>query len=244
MENVFNQGESGAETTGGQELQAEQKRSWGRRIFYYVIGLFILALGVSVSVKADLGISPVSAIPYVLSLVTPLEMGITTIIVFTTYVLLQVVLLRKRFKIKNLLQIVCGVMFGSFVSVTNRLMLFDTPSFYPLRLVMLFVSIVLIAVGLMFFLAADIMPQPPEGLMLAIEELTGFPFAKLKIAFDCTVVLIAAAIGLICTHSLIGVREGTVISAVLVGSVLSILKKRFGAGVQAFLVKKEAPKNA
>ena len=42
-----------------------------KRILAYCLGLFIMALGVSLSVLSDLGVSPMSSIPYVLSQIVP-----------------------------------------------------------------------------------------------------------------------------------------------------------------------------
>ena len=65
-----------------------------KRLLFYCLGLFIMALGVSFSVVSDLGVSPVNSLPYVLSEVFQTDMGIWTIGVFAFYILLQAVILR------------------------------------------------------------------------------------------------------------------------------------------------------
>ena len=84
----------------------------GRRFASYLFGLFIMTIGIAVSVKSDLGVSPVSSIPYTMTCVWGIEMGRATIIFHCFLVLFQIILLRRHFKIKNLLQIAVGVVFG------------------------------------------------------------------------------------------------------------------------------------
>lgn len=76
-----------------------------KRVVIYVMGLFIMTLGVSISVKSNLGVSPVSSIPYTMTCVWGIEMGRATIIFHIALVLLQIAVLRRKFKPINLLQV-------------------------------------------------------------------------------------------------------------------------------------------
>ena len=89
------------------------------RIPAYVIGLLIMTLGVAISVKSNLGVSPVSSIPYTITCVVGLEMGKATILFHAVLVLLQILLLRRAFQAKNLLQIFAGILFGYFTPFTT-----------------------------------------------------------------------------------------------------------------------------
>lgn len=91
------------------------------RLIAYLIGLFIMTIGVSMSVKSNLGVSPVSSIPYTITCITGLEMGKATIVFHIFLVILQILILRKAFKIKNLLQVIVGVVFGYFTTFSNFL---------------------------------------------------------------------------------------------------------------------------
>ena len=95
-----------------------------KRAVIYVMGLFIMTLGVSISVKSNLGVSPVSSIPYTMTCVWGIEMGRATIIFHIALVLLQIAVLRRKFKPINLLQVPVGVMFGAFTTFCNHLMTF------------------------------------------------------------------------------------------------------------------------
>lgn len=199
-----------------------------KRVLLYSLGLLFLAFGVSLSIKSNLGISPVNSIPYILSLITLVDQGLITTLVFSLYVLLQIVLLKKDFKIINLFQLVSASAFGYFVSFSNGIFRkIPSPENYPNKLLFLGMSIVIVSIGLLFYLSSDIVPQPPEGLMLAISKKYSLIFPKVKVIFDCSVVLIACGISLIYFKDIRGIREGTFISAILIGKLLGILNKYF-----------------
>ena len=96
-----------------------KNENYTTRLIVYLLGLFIMTLGISMSVKSDLGVSPVSSIPYTITCITGLEMGKATIVFHIALVALQIVILRGAFQIKNLLQVVVGVVFGYFTTFSN-----------------------------------------------------------------------------------------------------------------------------
>ena len=199
------------------------------RCIIYFFGLLIMTLGVAVSVKSDLGVSPVSSIPYTMTCVWGIEMGKATIVFHATLVLVQVILLRREFRIKNLLQIPVGVLFGYMTTFSNHLMTFlPDPGNIYIRLGMVVISTVLVAIGLFFYVPADIIPLAGEGVMLAISKVADKAFSTVKIAFDVTMVVISLITCLILIHSLGSVGIGTVIAAVMVGMVLKLITKLFG----------------
>ena len=91
------------------------------RIPMYFVGLFLMTIGIAISVKSNLGVSPVSSIPYTMTCVWGIEMGKATILFHTILVLIQIILLRRNFKPINLLQIAVGVVFGYFTTFCNCL---------------------------------------------------------------------------------------------------------------------------
>lgn len=199
------------------------------RCIIYFFGLLIMTLGVAVSVKSDLGVSPVSSIPYTMTCVWGIEMGKATIVFHAALVLVQVILLRRKFQLKNLLQIPVGVLFGYMTTFSNHLMTFlPDPGNIYIRLGMVVISTVLVAIGLFFYVPADIIPLAGEGVMLAISKVADKAFSTVKIAFDITMVLISLITCLILIHSLGSVGIGTVIAAVMVGMVLKLITKLFG----------------
>ncbi len=199
------------------------------RLPMYFIGLFIMTVGIAFSVRSDLGVSPVSSPPYTLTVVWNVEMGMATFLFHVALVLLQILLLRRKYKPKNLLQLAVGVVFGLFTTFCNGLvMMIPMPDSLPFRIIMLAVSIVIVAIGIFLYVPADIMPLAGEGTMLAISQVTGFKFSNVKIGFDVSVSVISLVICLITVHSPGSVGIGTVVSAVLTGAALGVITRVFG----------------
>ena len=195
---------------------------WVVRVLVYVLGLLFLAFGVAISANSDLGISPVNSLPYVVSAVTPESLRLGPI---CSYILLQILILRRQFKPVNLFQIAFSTIFGYFVNFTKDVVGgFAIPT-YPGKLLMLAVSIVFIAVGVVLYIGVELVPMPMEGLSLAIADKTGMAFHNMKIVIDCVVVLTGAALSFLCLRELVYIREGTIITAIVTGKVMAMVKK-------------------
>ncbi len=209
-----------------------------KRGFVYLLGLFIMALGVSISKLSDLGVSPVNSIPNVISEIIHIDMGICTTAVFIGFILIQMIILRKDFKRINLLQILCSFIFGFFVSVTNKMASIILPvcSNYGMKLLYVMISMILIALGILLYLEADILSLPSEGIMKAISFKSGIHISTSKLFFDWSVVIIAAALSIIFMGEFIGVREGTILAAFGVGICLKFFNKYLQKPLQKFLV--------
>ena len=124
-----------------------------QRVISYFAGLFIFTIAIGLSIRANLGISPVSSVPYTLTVVWGIEIGIATIIFHIALVIIQILLLRKQFKIRNLLQVPMGIVFGAFTSFSVWLVSFLPPaSTIVLSLIYLALSIILVAIGELLYL--------------------------------------------------------------------------------------------
>jgi uncharacterized membrane protein YczE len=205
-----------------------------RRIIVYVLGLFFIALGVSLSVKSNLGITPVNSVPYIISLLTGLDQGLMTAIAYSFFVLFQIGLLRKEFHPRSFLQVLIAMLFGYFLSFCNRLLFFPSPEIYLLRLGMMVLSVVVISLGILLYLAPVLIPQPAEGLCLAIEKKSGWKYHHIKTGFDFSMVALAALICFLVTGRVYGIREGTLIAMIGVGMVLGVFLKRFKTRLDEF----------
>ena len=199
-----------------------------RRLLLYLLGNFVLAFGVAVAVKSDLGITPVNSIAYVASRIFFVDHGLMTAMVYCGYVLIQFAILRKEFRPVSFLQIGVAMLFGLFVSLCNRILSFPAPEVYWGRILLMFASVVIIALGILLYLRADLLPQPAEGLMLAVQKKTGWKLHNIKIFFDFTVVAAAAALSFITVQRIIGLREGTLIAMLGVGKVMGFLSGPLG----------------
>ena len=192
----------------------------------YLLGLFIVTIGVAVSVKANLGVAPVSSIPYAMTCVWGIEMGRATIIFYIFLILLQTLILRKKVRTATFLQLAIGIVFGYFTTFSNWCMTFlpDVESMF-IRIPMMLVSVFLIALGLFFYIHANILPIPPDGTTQNIAMITGKEFSKVKVIFDISLVAGALIICLVTIKSLGSVGIGTVVAAVMVGTTLGWINK-------------------
>lgn len=195
----------------------------------YFIGLFVMTIGIALSVKSNLGVSPISSIPYTMTCVWGIEMGKATILFHIILVLIQILLLRKKFKPVQLLQVVIGVVFGYFTTFCNYMVSFlPTPENLGIRIIMVLASTVFVAFGIFLYLPADLIPLAGEGCMQAVSSVTHIEFSKVKIGFDCTMVLVSAITCLTVLHNLGSVGAGTIIAAILVGTLVGIINRAFG----------------
>jgi len=160
--------------------------------------------------------------------VTGIEMGNATILFHVVLVVIQIALLRSRFRWISLLQIAVGIVFGKFTTLCNFLVgMLPSTDNMVLRLGMLAISIVLVAIGIYFYLPANIMPLAGEGAMQAVSDITHIEFSKVKIGFDVCMVVISLVTCLIALHAFGSVGIGTILSAFLVGFTLGQIKKLF-----------------
>lgn len=205
---------------------------WILRALIYILGLFFLALGVAFSVNSNLGVSPVNSLPYVVSVISGKAMSTCVIVIFCSYIAMQVLILRREFRPINLCQIIFSTIFGYFVDFAKGIVGdFALPT-YAGQLAMLVISILFIALGVVLYIDVDLVPMPMEGLSLAISQKTGVPFHNMKIIVDCIVVAAGIAISFLFLHQLVGIREGTVITAIVTGKVVALLKKIVSPVVQ------------
>ena len=201
------------------------------RLGIYCLGLLILAFGIALAVNSNLGVSPVSSLPYVVSQIAGISLGSCTILVYIGYILLQMVISRK-FQPALLLQLVFSTIFGWFVDGAKWVLGdFCLPTYFG-QLAMLAASILLIGFSLVLYIDVQLAPMPAEGLVGCLSEKLGKPFSKMKTFVDCSSVCIGAVLSLLFLGKLIGIREGTVLTALLVGRMMGVLRKFVGPHIQ------------
>lgn len=205
------------------------KNNFAIRILFYIFGFLIMTLGIAISVKSDMGVSPVSSIPYTMTCIWGIEMGRATILFHIVLVAAQILLLRKNFKAINLLQVPVGVLFGSFTTFSNHLMTyFPDPQSVTIQVLMMLGSTVLIAFGIFMYVPANFVPLAGEGVMLAVSKVTGIKFSTVKLSFDISMVAISLVTCLAIIGQLGSVGVGTVAAAVLVGMELKLIIRVLG----------------
>ena len=139
-----------------------------KRYIIFLIGLFINSFGVSFITKADLGTSPISSIPYVLSLNFPFTLGEFTIFFSLLLIFLQLIILRKNFKLEHFLQIPVSIIFGYFIDLTTFMLGAMNPELYPVKLVSLLIGCVILGFGVYMEVLADVVMLPGESFVRAI----------------------------------------------------------------------------
>lgn len=195
-----------------------------KRYVLFLIGLFVNSLGVSLITKANLGTSPISSIPYVLSLNFPFTLGNFTIFFSILLIVLQLLILRKKFKPEHFLQIPVSILFGYFIDLTMKLFFWVHPRAYLMNLLYLLIGCFILGFGVYLEVLADVVMLPGESFVRAIVLTWKTNFGTTKIIFDVSMSVIAAALSFLFAHELNGVREGTIIAALLVG----FIAKQFG----------------
>lgn len=190
------------------------------------MGLFILAVGIVFSIKANIGVSPVSSMAYSITLITAVDMGIVTVVWQCAMVLIQLAVYRKDFPKKDWLQVPVGVVFGSFTSLALALMAFIPIStniflsiFYDI------ISIVVIALGICLYVRADIVAQANEGVVAMMADKLNMDFSQAKIRFDILMAVLSGVLCLTFTKSWGSIGIGTIASAFLIGPCVGIWGK-------------------
>ena len=197
-----------------------------KRYVIFLVGLFVNSLGVSLITKASLGTSPISSIPYVLSLSFPFTLGNFTIFFSIFLILLQLLILRKNFKLEHVLQIPVSIVFGYFIDLTMLLFVWVNPQAYIMKIIYLLIGCLILGFGVYMEVLADVVMLPGESFVRAIVLTWKTNFGTTKICFDVSMSVIAAILSFVFTGRLNGVREGTIIAALLVGFIARVLGKK------------------
>lgn len=194
-----------------------------KRYLIFFLGLFVSSFGVSLITKVDLGTSPISSIPYVLSLSYPWTLGNFTIAFSILLILLQLCILKKNFKLIDLLQIPVSIAFGYFIDFTMSLLHNLSPDNYIIKVIYLLLGCLILGFGVYLEVLANVIMLPGESFVRAVVQTWNTDFGITKIIFDASMAILAAVASLILSHSLQGVREGTIIAALFVGFIARFL---------------------
>lgn len=202
------------------------RRELSGRYIIFMIGLFINSFGVTFITKASLGTSPISSIPYTLSLGFKPTLGIFTLYMNILLILIQIILLKKNFPKYYFLQIPVSIVFSYFIDFTMNLMSFIVLDTYFIKLICLIIGCFILGLGVYLEIVADVIMLPGELFVKSLAVTLDKDFGKIKIAFDVSLTIIAGVVGFVLFHKLAGIREGTIIAALLVGFTARLLKRK------------------
>lgn len=198
-----------------------------KRLVFLCLRLIIMAFGVAFSIKAGLGTSPISSVPYVTSEISGLSVGTTTIIMNFIFVLMQIAILRKQYDWFQLLQFPAAILFGTAIDLAQRIIHPIMCSSYFQQWIFCILGIFLIAFGVSLEVNADLVTTPGEGVVLSICKITPIKFGNMKMIFDIILVCISIVLSFLFLGELSGVREGTIAAAVFVGQITKQTNKLF-----------------
>lgn len=189
------------------------------------VGISLMSIGIALAKLAQLGTSPISSIPNVMSYITPLSIGNLTMIFMVLMIFLQMVILREV-NLPIILQIVPGLAFGGlidvFVDVFTNLGLPALMGHYLEQLAFTLLGMVVLSLGVFFEVNSRSILMPGEGLVVALTLRTKKPFGKLKMYTDLKMVAVALVISLLYFQGLVGIREGTIIAALFTGRLVTL----------------------
>lgn len=208
-------------------MSGENKRDLACRLATLFLGLAVMAMGIVFCIRANLGITPISCPPYVLSLGLTPTVGQFTILMHLVLVFGQRLLLRHEFRPTQWLQVVLALVFGILIDGCMWLTTFLAPTNYLMRILTLLTGNALLALGMCFEIKSHVILVPTDGFVQALSRRAGYSFSRLKIAFDVSLLLISIVCSLLLLGHIEGIREGTLISAFLVGYLVGLLRKKF-----------------
>ena len=191
-----------------------------KRIVVFILGQFIMALGVSLSVKANLGVSPISCVPYVYSLTMSLSLGELTILLNLVFIVSQMAVLRKNYQWAQLVQLPSVIVFGYCIDFTMHLLSALSPTSYVAQVFWCLVACCVLAFGIFLLLKTRLTYLPLDGLAVAISHTYHKEFGKVKISLDSSMVIIGVISSFAFLNRLEGIREGSVVAALLVGALI------------------------
>ena len=207
----------------------QNKKDLIRGYALFLIGLFIASMGVAFSTKAGLGTSPVASVPYSVSLVSRLlTFGGWLNLLSVIQIITQVVVLKGKCNyVEIAVQTVLAFVYGYLTNLSVWLIRGISVSGYPMQFVFMLLGCVILAFGIWVQLKGGVAMLPGEAMNRAISKVTGRRYESIKILFDILYIALSALICLVFLGKLQGVREGSIIAAFAVGSIIKVYNKLF-----------------
>ena len=212
-------------------------REIARRYLLFIISLFFSGLGVAITRRGDLGVSPISSVANVMSLkITALSLGYWLLIWNCVLLLGQILILRRKFQLIQLLQIPLSLVFGWFTDFGVWLAGMIPVPAYPVQILLVLAGTCVLAFGISLSVIANVIMNSGEAFVKAISDQRHLVFGNVKVVFDISCVVLAIVLSLLLFGgSIQGTREGTIIAAVLTGFVVKFFQKRLQRPVEKLL---------
>lgn len=194
-----------------------------KRVLIYTIGIIFVSLGIVLCKKCDMGISPISSIPFVLSDIVPMTFGSLTTLFHFMNIIAQMVLMKKIDEPKIWLQVLLAFVFGWVIDGFNQLIIIDS-RVMCYKIIALVFSIFFTALGMVCMLDMNLIQNPPDGTVKQISILSGWEFAVVKITYDVFCVIVSVLLSVMFLHRIEGLGIATIASAFFVGKTIQWIR--------------------
>ena len=195
-----------------------------KRLAVYALGVIAMSFGISLVIKAGLGVAPGGVISYAISRLTVISVGWCTTLFHTTCILAQL-LISGRLNAGLVVQLPLTLVFGQLIDLFLQLLSLGSISLVN-SIAMLCVGIITFSLGIRTMAGANLLLMPSDNLAQAAGEKLGWKFPKAKLIGDILFTIIAIALMLMFSgdvFSVIGV--GTILSAAVTGPMVGIFTK-------------------
>lgn len=186
-----------------------------KQVLLFVIGLFVMGLGIVLIKKANLGLSPISAIPGAVSNICPLTFGNVTII-FQCCCFAAIMLATKKLTWKRAIILPVGFGIGYILDLYNFLLNFDNAPMWG-KIVICMLGIMCTALGIVIIKRSEFVLPAADELWFVLSQKFNKKVSQLKTAGDIAWVVITVIIEVIAIHKVVSVGIGTVLSMLLTG---------------------------
>lgn len=190
------------------------------RMVLFIILIILVGIGASLTLKATVGVGAWNALAQSISHLSHVKVGTIVMALNSFCVLGQWLLLRRRFGMRNLLQLPVGIVIGAVINIIYYDVLGGfTVETYFYRLVLLIIAYNILAASVAAVIVLDVISFPLEGFCMVLSEQKGWSFSSVRQFADVFSILIV----LILTLSMSiesTIREGTFIGMFLLGPLM------------------------
>lgn len=181
------------------------------RLLRLVFGLFLYALGITVTMNAHIGYAPWDVLHVGFSKTIEISIGTASIIIGVMIGIITIWLGEKL----GLGTILNMVLIGVFLDMLVGLQVIPIASNFLYGLVMIIIGLFIIALGSYFYIGSAFGAGPRDSLMVALTRKTGLPVGVCRGSIELLAVLVGWWLG-----GMIGI--GTIISAFVIGFCVQI----------------------
>lgn len=219
-------------------MEISKNKCWLWRVLFYSVGLVVLSIGITLNTKSNLGVSPIISIPFSIANILNLNFAAMTFIVYAVFVLIQFIIKGKNRDLKDILQIPFSLLFSVLINYFGEIFNFNYTTIWQ-NLLLLFVAIIVTAIGAAMTVNMKLVPNPADGLAQAIGDILKKGLGFGKNALDITCVVTTCIIGIVLTGKIFAIGIGTLIAMIGVGRVIAVFNFIFKdkmdrlAGLQA-----------